>query len=296
MVWVIPCSIGGMRLFPLSFLLTLSFSSSAYAWGAAGHRVIGELAQERLTVAARAAVNAILEGEDLATVSTWADQMRGSQDNAGFWSDYAANWHYVNIAPGADYTQSNKNPRGDAYMALETFTAILLDSPVPAGPVRDGLELYYGSLTTNKTEVTRFALKFLVHILGDLQQPLHSGYASDRGGNAVDVFWFGQRSNLHSVWDSQLVEQPDLSYADLARHLGNRIRRTPASAIRVLESAEPLDWIREGHMMLDRIYAWHADTNQLGNDYAAEFVPTMEAQLVKGGLRTAYILNRIFGG
>ncbi len=166
-------------------VLTLGCAHTALGWGAKGHRVIGVLAEEHLTAAARAAVNEILDGEDLATVSTWADDMRSSPDNREFWSDYSAVWHYVNVAPGVSYADSEKNPRGDAYVAVATFIAILRDEAVPAGPVREGLEFYFGDLAARKTDVRRFALKFLVHILEDLQQPVHSGYADDRGGNDV---------------------------------------------------------------------------------------------------------------
>jgi hypothetical protein len=280
----------------LLVLLTCVSSGSTFAWGAKGHRVIGALAEERLTPAAHAAIAELLDGEDLATASTWADEMRASADKPEFWSGYAGDWHFVNIAPGEDYASSKKNPRGDAYVALATFVAILLDEPVPAGPVRAGLELYFGDLAARKLEVRRFALKFLVHILGDLQQPLHSGYASDRGGNSVELSWFGERSNLHSIWDARLVGYPDMSAEQLARRLAGRIGRTPASDVHYMESAAPLVWIEESHAMLDRIYAQHAAGTELGTRYTAQFVPTVDTQLVKGGLRTAYVLNSIFGG
>lgn len=277
-------------------LLTCGASAPVLAWGAKGHRAIGAVAEERLTEAARAAVSELLEGEDLAEAATWADTMRGSRDNPAFWSDYAANWHFVNIAPGEDYASSAQNPRGDAYAALQTFVAILLDQPVPAGPVREGLEVYFGDLTARRTELRRFALRFLVHIVGDLQQPLHSGYASDRGGNEVELSWFGEKTNLHSVWDTRLVDYPDRSYQQLARRFSSRIGRTPASDVHYMESAAPLAWIEESHSLLERIYAQHATNSELGTRYTAQFVPTVETQLVKGGLRTAYVLNSIFGG
>jgi hypothetical protein len=278
------------------FLFLTAASSAAQAWGAKGHRVIGALAEERLTDATRAAVDAILEGESLVEVSTWADTMRAAPDNPQFWSDYAANWHFVNIAPGADYARSDKNPRGDAYRALQAFVAILLNEPVPAGPIREGLELYFGDLAAHKPELRRFALKFLVHIIGDLQQPLHSGYASDRGGNAVNLSWFGDSTNLHSVWDTRLVEYADMSERQLVRRFGNRIGRTPASDVYYMETAAPLAWIEESRALLERIYAQHAASTELDTGYTAQFVPTVETQMVKGGLRTAYVLNSLFGG
>ncbi len=293
MAGAIPCIICGMRIFQLLVLLTLS--SPVLAWGAKGHRVIGALAEERLTPAASAAVTAILQGEDLATVSTWADEMRGSGDHAAFWLGYAAQWHYVNIPQGGTYTNAPVAPRGDAYLALHTLTAILNNEPVPVGPVRDGLLAFFGTLDTDNPELKRFALKFLIHIIGDLQQPFHSGYAEDRGGNDLDVYWFGEKTNLHVVWDSKLVELRDQSDTELAQRLSNRISRTPASDIRYFEAAAPELWIEESGETLKRINARFAKSQQLDKNYAAEFVPTVETQLVKGGLRTAYILNSIFG-
>ena len=283
-------------LFAPCALLLLAMANPVLAWGTKGHRVIGALAEERLTAAARAAVREILEGEDLASASTWADEMRGSQDNPRFWTDYAAYWHYVNIAPGESYEESNKHPRGDAYMALETFAIILLDREAPQGPIREGLELYFGDLAAREAEVKRFALKFLLHIIGDLQQPFHSGRADDRGGNELEVLWFGEPSNLHSVWDTRLVEQANLGYTVMARRLDARIDRTPGSDVRFWESAVPLAWIEEAQGTLERIYARHASDTSLDTDYTAAFVPTAELQLIKGGLRMAFMLNSIFGG
>jgi hypothetical protein len=277
-------------------VVLLLYSGSVLAWGSKGHRVIAAIAEQQLTPATRAAVAALLDGESLASAATWADTMRSSTDNPEFWSSHAANWHYVNIPAGATYADTPPSPRGDAYAALAAFTAILLDEPVPAGPVREGLEFYFGSLERKPAEVKRFALKFLLHIVGDLQQPLHSGYADDRGGNDVTLQWFGDRSNLHALWDTLLVEQPKLSERRLTARLINRLGRTPAIDIRALERADPLVWIDESRRILQRIYARLDGRNELGAAYAAEFVPTMEQQLVKGGLRTAYLLNGIFGG
>jgi hypothetical protein len=280
----------------LLFLLALCASSGAYAWGAKAHLVIGKLAEARLTPATRAAVAEILAGDEFASATLWADEMRQTQDNPEFWSRYAANWHYVNIPQGGDYDSTPKNPRGDAYEALQTFAAILLDEPVPAGPVRKGLEFYFGRLDERPVEVKRFALKFMLHILGDLQQPLHSGFASDRGGNEIRVSWFDKPTNLHALWDTLLLDRQERSADEIARRLGERIGRTPASDVRSMESADPLVWMKECQRLLDRIYARHSGNNDFSDAYTAEFVPTVEAQLVKGGLRTAYFLNNIFGG
>ena len=278
------------------FFVVLCFSMEACAWGTKAHLVIGMLAKQRLTPAARASVENILAGEDLASATIWADEMRQSQDKPEFWTRYAATWHYVNIPPGADYASAPKNPRGDAYDAMQTFAAILLDEPVPVGPVREGLEFYFDHFDARSVAVKRFALKFMLHIIGDLQQPLHSGYESDRGGNEINVTWFGQATNLHALWDSQLLDRQQRSAEQIARRLGERVGHTPASDVRNMESADPLMWITESQRILERMYASHSSSTDLSDTYAAQFVPTVETQLVKGGLRTAYFLNSIFGG
>lgn len=280
----------------ISCVLALCLSGNSYGWGAKGHRIIGELAQQHLTASTQAAVTEILEGDDLATAATWADEMRSSQDNVEFWSRRSAPWHYVNIPAGQDYASSEKNSQGDAFMAIETFSAILLDEPVPQGPVRDGLEFYFGDLQSREKEVKAFALRFLIHILGDLQQPLHMGYADDQGGNLVQLHWFGQTTNLHTLWDTLLVEQAGLSFTEYTQRLTNRINRTPSSDIRGLERTDPLVWEQESRRTLERVYSRHRESTDLSYEYAAQFVPTVEMQLVKGGLRTAYFLNSIFGG
>jgi nuclease S1 len=280
----------------LMFVLALLTSTNAAAWGSKAHLIIGVLAEERLTPAARAAVEKILAGADFATATTWADEMRNTEDSPEFWSRYASNWHYVNIDKGGSYSSSPKNPRGDAMMALQTFAAILLEEPVPAGPVLDGLKLYFGSLDAKPLEVKRFALRFLIHIVGDMQQPLHSGYAHDRGGNDIAVRWLGERTNLHAIWDTFLPASQTGSYMQIARRLSDRIARTPASDVRNIESADPQVWLKECQRLLERIHAQIPADVAGQNSYVTTFVPTVEAQLVKGGLRTAYVLNSIFGG
>jgi hypothetical protein len=275
-------------------LLMLTTAPHANAWGAKGHRIIGAIATHHLTASSKAAIHDILQGDDLATASTWADEMRSAKDNVEFWGLRSAPWHYINLPPNGDYASAEKNPLGDAVVAMETFSAILRDEPIPPGSVRAGLEFYYGNLDANKAKVKAFALRFLVHILGDLQQPLHMGYASDRGGNEVKVLWFGKASNLHTLWDSQLIDQADLSYSEYAERLNNRIGRMAATEIHRVQRADTAQWLKESRQLLDQIYAKHDGTNDLSYDYIAEFTPTVEAQLVKGGLRTAHFLNSLF--
>jgi hypothetical protein len=269
---------------------------SALAWGTQGHRMIGALAEDRLTPAAQAEVRKLLGNEDLAAASTWADEMRGSSDNRAFWSSYASNWHYVNIPAGSTYATSPRNPRGDALLALATFSAILTDEPIPAGVVQDGLRLYFPRFDPHAAEVKRFALRFLLHILGDLQQPLHTGHVDDRGGNAIEFRWQGRNTNLHALWDSALLGYTNIDEAAYVRRLRARLDHIPASDLRNYEAADVSTWLQEASRMLERIYSRLPNESTDAKAYAAEFVPTVELQLLKGGVRTAWFLNNIFGG
>lgn len=276
-------------------LLLLAASADVLAWGSKGHRIIALVAAERLMPAAQAEVAALLQGDDLATASTWADEMRGSRDKAAFWST-AATWHYVNLAPGSNYANSPKEARGDAVVALETFTAILLDEPLPQGPVSAALAAYFSDFDPHSIEVKRFALKFAVHILGDLQQPLHAGYAADRGGNQIALVWQGKDINLHSLWDTTLPDFSGLNEQAYTKRLLNRLDHTPNSDIHSMERGDPREWLDESTRLLKRIHVHDDDSVMQEKSYAAEFVPTVETQMVKGALRTAYYLNSIFGG
>jgi S1/P1 Nuclease len=276
--------------------LLLSANSAAWAWGSKGHRIIAAVAEQRLTATTEAQVRQLLQNEDMATASLWADTMRGSLDNPAFWTDYAASWHYVNIPTGSDYAGSPKNPYGDALLAVDTFSAILRDAPLPPGPVQAGLARYFQPFDPHSSEVKRFALRFLLHILADLQQPLHSGYAADRGGNAIEVVWQGKATNLHSLWDSLLLDEKQLDATAYVDRLQSRLSRTSAADINTLEHAEIASWLQESNRLLQRIYVIDYSLRALGPDYAAEFVPMIEALLLKGGLRTAAVLNAIFAG
>lgn len=202
----------------------------AFAWGQNGHRVTGAIAEQHLTPAARQQTGALLGPESLAEASTWADEMRS--DPAPFWQTTANPFHYVTVPTGKTYSQAGAPPEGDAVTALTRFRATLRD---PRASLAE----------------KQLALRFIVHIVGDLHQPLHAGNGSDRGGNDHKVTFGGEQTNLHSVWDTGLVEQQNLSYSEMAAWLGSKI--TPQMAAS-WNTADPLVWITESAALRDQIY------------------------------------------
>lgn len=241
----------------------------ALAWGKTGHRVVGQIADAHLSSRARAAVKRILGTETMAEASNWPDFMKS--DPAPFWQKTASPWHYVEIPAGKTHDEVGAPPEGDAVTALERFSATLRDRKATA-------------------DEKRMALRFVIHIIGDLAQPLHTGNGTDRGGNDVKVTWFGKPTNLHSVWDSSLVDEEQLSFSEMASWLNPRI--TPAD-VKAWSSTDPAVWMADSVTVRDRIYPPAGDTT-LGYLYVYDNTPRMELQLEKGGIRLAAYLNLLF--
>jgi len=257
--------------------------STAFAWGKTGHRVVAAIADTELSGLARAQVQQILGyGESLDEAANWPDEMRAAPGD--FWQKTATPWHYVTLN-GVVYDHAP--PEGDALTALDKFTTTLRD---PNASRAD----------------KQLALRFIVHIVGDLHQPLHVGKCCDKGGNEVKVTWFGKPTNLHAVWDSQLVDDEQLSFTELAAKLERHI--TPADVVKWWD-ANPRDWISESGEIRDTLYPTKVDMTKplkgknklkkgvlpdLSYTYVYNFTPVMERRLSQGGIRLAAYLNAIF--
>lgn len=242
----------------------LAAPSPALAWGQTGHRSIGAVADEHLSGRARAHVRQILGIETIAEASTWPDEMRSNPDP--FWQKTANPWHYVTVA-GTEYDKAP--PEGDALTALENFSRQFRDP---------GASL----------EQRQLALRFIIHIVGDLHQPLHVGRPGDRGGNAVRVKWFGRDTNLHTVWDTDIVDGIGLSFTELSERL---IRHSSNEEVIAWWNPNPRDWIRESAQIRETIYP--SDTN-LSYQYVYDHRPTVELRLKQAGVRLAAYLDMLF--
>ena len=130
----------------------------------------------------------------------------------------------------------------------------------------------------------------LVHLVGDLHQPLHIGEKKNKGGNSIQVQWHGKGSNLHRVWDSNMIEEWNMSYlelADNAKHLSKE-------QVKVLQKGDVLDWLNDTHKLTQKVYGSIKSGDKLGYRYSYDYFPIVREQLQKGGLRLAKLLNEIF--
>lgn len=258
------------RLLAAAAAIAILVPSPAFAWAKTGHRVVAALADDQLSGLARAQVKAILGSESLVDASTWADDMRS--DPSPFWQKTASPWHYVTL-DGTRYVKAP--PEGDALEALGRFSATLKD---PGASLAD----------------KQLALRFIVHLVADLHQPLHNGKCCDRGGNDVKVKWFGRDTNLHSVWDSAIVDDQQMSYTELADSL-----RRGTSSQQVIDwwTSDPKVWIEESGKVRDSLYPAPGQAGEvpnLGYDYVYRFAPLMRQRLAQGGTRLAAYLNAIY--
>lgn len=254
-----------MRL--LLLFLLLVWTTSLMAWGQTAHRAAAQVAEHYFSPGTRIAVSEILGRERLARASTWPDFMRA--DPSEFWQETANPLHYVTVPDGEVYSEALAPPEGDAYTALAQFSQTLRDPD--ATPDEKAL-----------------ALRFVVHIIADLHQPLHVGNGNDRGGNDFAVTYFGETRNLHQVWDSGMVDRWQLSYTELTDWLLDDI--TP-ERFESWNEPDPIVWITESAALRQQIYPEDRD---LFWKYDFAWKETAEMRVAQAGVRIAAYLNDIF--
>jgi hypothetical protein len=256
----------------------------ALAWGAEGHRIVAQLAYKQLSSRAQAEVVRLLSqepGATLESISTWADEVR---------SPSTGPWHYVNF------------PR-DGACDFDAAPLCIDGMCVVVAIERQGAVLASGATDDVKLK----ALKWLTHLVADVHQPLHAGYADDRGGNQYQVQAFGRGSNLHSVWDSGLIAnwpggspvllaaaeaETGVSAADRrGGGVGSSSGSGVASAVGKVGAAR---WAEESCRIVGSD-GFYPDAHKLDDAYAPRWAPTLVHQLALAGRRLANVLNGSFG-
>ena len=252
----------------LALLLLAALPSEAFAWGAEGHEIVAAIAGQSLSPAARAQVAALLGSEAmLIHDSNWADEVRDQRPEA-------RRWHFVDIpleAPGYDARRDCRN-----------------DDCVVAQIVRDREILANRRLPP---ALRAQALRFLIHFVADVHQPLHAEDNGDHGGNAVRVVMGRYRTSLHHLWDANVVEALGYNTSAIAADIARRV--TPAQR-KAWQSGTPEAWANEAHQVArDDIYrlVGESRTVHLPRDYADAEANVARLQLARAGFRLAWVLN-----
>ncbi len=255
-----------MKKIALSTLF-LFFIAQVFGWGQKGHDVTAYVAECHLTPKAAKQIDRILDGHSLVYYANWLDNASHTPEYA-----YTKTWHYLNIDEGKTLETMPRNEQGDVLTAV---TAIYE-------------KLKNGELSH---EEEQFNLKMLIHLVGDMHCPMHTGHLSDRGGNDRPVVLFGRPSNLHSIWDSGIVEAAHKwGYTEWQQ----QIDRASNQEIRTIQAGTLTDWLNETQQICNEVYAKTPEGSKVSYDYVNEYAPVVEQQFLRGGLRLARLLNEIY--
>lgn len=256
------------NLLVLGLLLTSVYS---FAWGTTGHRVVAEIAEAHLNCKAKRQIKKIIGKQPLAYWANWPDFIKSNPD----WK-MADSWHYLNFPGGLNRTEFDQTLENSSEENLYKRTLIIIDE----------LKNHKNLSLEKKHE----NLYFLIHLIGDAHQPLHIGREEDLGGNKIEVEWFRSKTNIHSLWDSKLVDFQQYSYTEYAEVLDFHNKKFN----KTLTAGNLNDWLYDSYQKAEDIYANTKAGDKLWFPYNYQYVSTLEEQLLKGGLRLAKVLNEIF--
>ena len=261
-------------------IITIIFlcSISAYAWGPMGHDVVAAIAEQNLTRKAKKNIEKLLDGHSIVYYASWMDNIQNSPSWKGGY-DKTKTWHYANVDEWETYQTMKKNENGDVVSALHKLTWELTEN--------------YDNLTDS---IRADYIKMIVHIVGDLHWPMHAGRLSDRGGNGTKVKWFNEKTSLHSVWDSKMIESARRwGYHEWVEQLDRKDRKFKKAIVKGTYE----DWFSKTVENAAEIYNYVERLGEkepnLSYQFVYDFSPILEESLTHGGYRLAYVLNTIFG-
>jgi hypothetical protein len=249
----------------LSVLCLSIICSSAFSWGATGHRVTGLIASKHLNKKSRSQLERVLNGQSLDMASTWMDEIRSDTTYQNM-----TDWHWVTIEDGKTYEEMVKNPKGDLIFTIERLIQELKNKSVSG---------------QKEAEYVRM----LIHLIGDLHMPLHVGRGADAGGNAIKLTWFQSETNLHRVWDEDMIDQTRLSYTELASSLD----KPTAAQLSSWRNSGVRDWAMESVHHRRQVYNFKG--TRLSYEYSYYNMPLVKLRLFQAGVRIAKVLNDIYG-
>jgi hypothetical protein len=244
-----------------SFML-LTGSGKVYAWGKTGHELVAKIAFHFLDDSTRKLVLNYLGNLSFEEAANWMDDSRSNS-----YYSYMRTWHYLDMDKGEHYT-----PTSERNILTVLHSAIV------------ELKQY----KTIKSKDVKRDLLLIFHLVGDLHQPLHCGYSIDKGGNTIEINSPYVSGNLHSVWDTQILEYKKLnldSCLELYKTLDD-------STIAEISKVNELKWMHQSRSLLDTVYSFQ--NNFLDEKYIGNNVEVIKKQLLIAGLRLASVLRNTF--
>lgn len=250
------------KRFALLFVLLFGVFANSYAWGPRGHKIITQIAKTYLDPAVLDSIDHYLEDITMEKAGYWMDEV---VMNSSY--DFMKPWHVVAIEADKTYVRT-KNP--DIVNVLENLINTLKKRK-----------------TQSKTEIL-LSLKILIHLVADIHQPLHCGFAKDKGGNSIKLRFYFKSTNLHDVWDADILEYKAITTEDCMRLTYNLTKRD----ITQYQKVDILKWMEESRALLS--YAYDFKGNKIEDEYVDKVTPIIKMQMIKAGIRLATVLNQTF--
>lgn len=241
------------------------YSLPALSWGQKGHRIIAKIAYDNLSKKARKAVDKTLGKQGMIYWSNWPDEIKS---DTIYPTSY--DWHFQDF---------------DAGMSDSLVMDALVHYPAKGGNLFRALD----SLTTLK-EKDVSTLRFIVHLSGDRYCPMHTAHLDDKGGNAVKMKWFKEDTNLHTVWDTHLIESQGYSFSEYAEKLEIEYAGEKQSILQMSDA----ELLVQNYHFTESIYAYQAAGDGNTYHYIYRWHIPMERQLYIAGIRLAKLLNELY--
>ena len=267
----------------LSFVLMLN-SAAVFGWGPKGHDVVAAIAEEHLSEKTKMVLYEVLDGHSIIYYSSWMDGLQNSPEWETTYS-HTKTWHYANVDKGHTYQTMKKNENGDVLANLKVLV--------------DELKAEIAAAGGNLNAVSSDRIKMVIHMVGDMHCPMHAGRLSDLGGNRTKVRWFGRNTNLHSIWDSKIIDSArQWSYSEWREQLLWGVDAEEKQMITGGSDYNPDEWfyvtVARAAKIYDYVEGLGEENPNLSYQFVYDFSPMLEESLLEGGLRLAHVLNSIF--
>lgn len=250
----------------LLFLFLVNLSLTALAFGPVGHQIVADIAYHNLKWSTRKKADKLLGKRGIIYTSSWADEIKSDSRY-----DFSYNWHFQNLR--ADMSREELRHLYDHPKLEGEFLFYALDS-------------LSQHLKANKNDAE--ALKFIVHLVGDMHQPMHMGRLEDRGGNDILIKWFGREIRLHQLWDTQMLESNQFSYSEYSQYLQDKYQKQKKD----FKKESLFDSIWTTYLLQLELYDYdYEDLNAY--KYIYRFSDDIDQQLYRAGIQLARLLNSI---
>lgn len=254
-------------VFPVAAIL---FAFTLISWGVIGHRTIAKIAENHLTPKAKATVKDLLATEEMPLTSTFSDEIRYNDAYK-----YTTPWHYINLPKGLGYKEFVAAVKADT--SANVYNVLLKMEKEVKNP-------------SNTKEQKTFALKMIIHLVGDLHQPMHVSREEDQGGNKIKLKFQGKDTNLHSLWDSGLIEYNGKTFTEMATALDN----VNDVKIKKWQADDVTKWLFESYQIANQLYAEVEKNPELDYTYYPKHSEIYKERIQKAGIRLAGLLNTLF--